>query len=255
MKPEISIITATYHRPDLLARCIRSVQQSRFKNYEHIIVSDHCPKARKVYDLFKKDERIVFLENDPPHIPNQGSRGQNLGIRHARSKYICYCNDDNIILPNHLELLHRALSTGNHDVVYLKTHEIMIGIGANTIRKILERDFNKDMTPEAFVRNDLMFTDPKDMSNLGHTKDIIKISGPWKLARDCKDNIEDTDFLNRLEAAAGSRILNIPVYSCLYYVRNSCFNLDNVYHQKVLNLKEEETFVYPELLAKTGVII
>jgi len=253
--PKISIITATYHRPDLLARCIKAVQQSTLRNYEHIIVSDHCPKARQVYELFKEDERIVFFDNPPPHIPNQGARGQNTGIENARSKYICYCNDDNIIMPNHLQLLYDGLSAGEYDVVYLKTHEIRIGRGDNTVQKIIARDFFKDLDPEKFVKEDLMYSDPRDMSNLGHTKAIIQNSGPWKLAHECNNNIEDTDFLNRLDAAATEeRVLNNPVYSNVYYVRNSCFFLDRAYHSEVLNLAQEDAFVYPGLLVSTGVI-
>tara|TARA_R100000008_G_scaffold40649_1_gene23324 strand:+ start:4128 stop:4916 length:789 start_codon:yes stop_codon:yes gene_type:complete len=255
MKPKISIITATYHRPDLLARCIKAVQQSTFKEYEHIIVSDHCPKARQVYELFSDDKRIVFLENPPPHIHNQGARGQNFGIMHARSKYICYCNDDNIIMPNHLELLHDNLSTGECDVVYLKTHEIRIGQGNNMIQKIIARDFFQDLEPEKYVKDDLMYSDPRDMSNLGHTADIVKISGMWKLAHECKDNIEDTDFLDRLDAATQeNRIFKVPAYSNVYYVRGSCFVRDNAYHKEVLNLEQDRVFVYPELLVETGVI-
>ena len=59
--PKITIITATYYRPDLLARCIKSVQSSTFKEYEHLIVSDHCPKARQVYNIFKEDVIIESL--------------------------------------------------------------------------------------------------------------------------------------------------------------------------------------------------
>ena len=40
-------------------------------------------------------------------------------------------------------------SGGAHDVVYLKTHEIRIGRGDNMVQKIISRDFNKDLDPEA----------------------------------------------------------------------------------------------------------
>ena len=157
MKPKITIVTATYYRPDLLARCITAVQQSDFKDYEHIIVSDHCPKAHQVYNMFKDDKRIRFFENEAPHIPNQGSRGQNLAIENSKSDIICYCNDDNIVMPNHLGLLYDNLSNGNNDVVYLMTHEIRIGRGNNMIQKIIARDFYKDLDPENNVKHDLLY--------------------------------------------------------------------------------------------------
>ena len=44
-RPKISVITATHKRPDFLRRCIMSVQAQTFRDYEHIIVADHCPYA------------------------------------------------------------------------------------------------------------------------------------------------------------------------------------------------------------------
>jgi glycosyltransferase involved in cell wall biosynthesis len=254
MKPKITIVTATYYRPDLLARCITAVQQSDFKDYEHIIVSDHCPKAHQVYNMFKDDKRIRFFENEAPHIPNQGSRGQNLAIENSKSDIICYCNDDNIVMPNHLGLLYDNLSNGNNDVVYLMTHEIRIGRGNNMIQKIIARDFYKDLDPENNVKHDLLYSNPRDMSNVGHLKSVIERSGKWKIASECPEGIEDTDFLNRIDAVSVGRISNVPVYSNVYYVRNSCFHRDNVYHEKVKNLPKEQIFVYPELLKASGVL-
>ena len=72
-KPKISIITATHYRPDLLARCIKSVQSQTMTDYEHIIFSDHCPKAAQVYEYFKDDKRIRFFENPKEHVPNHGA--------------------------------------------------------------------------------------------------------------------------------------------------------------------------------------
>jgi len=253
-RPKITIITATHYRPDLLVRCIRAIQQSTLKEYEHIIVSDHCPKARQVYELFKSDERIRFFENDPPHIPNQGARGQNLGIEKSKANFICYCNDDNMVMPNHLELLYENLITGEYDVAYTKTHEIGIGRGNGQIHRIIKRDFNKDLAPEEHVKGDLLYTDPRDMSNVGHTKEILDVCGMWKLAADCPQKIEDTDFLNRLDEAAKDRIIKVPTYSSIYYVRNAVFCKDDAYHNQVKNLKEEDIFVFPELLIDTGVI-
>jgi len=254
IEPQVTIITATYYRPDLLARCIRSVQESTLQNYEHIVVSDHCPKARQVYDLFKEDKRIRFFENSPPHVPNHGARAHNVGIKAAKSEFICYCTDDNIIMPNHLQLVHDTLASGECDVVYLKTHEVRIGRGDNMVPRILIRDLAKDLEPETHVKDDLMYSDPRDMSQLGHTRDIAMKAGPWKVTGECHKGIEDTEFLDRLDKTAEGRISHVPIYSNVYYVRNACFYRDNAYHSMVESLGEDEVFVYPEPLISTGVI-
>jgi len=252
--PKITIITATYYRPDLLARAIRSVQESTFKEYEHIIVSDHCPKAQQVCDLFKEDKRIRCLEQEDPHIPNHGSRAHNLAIREAKSDLFCYLGDDNIVMPNHIELMYEELSGGEHDVVHTKTHEIRIGRGNDMIKKILSRDFLHDLAPEDHVKQDLLYSDPRDVANLGHTREAYKAAGPWKLTHECPKGIEDTEFFTRLDKACAGRILQVPVYTNVYYVRGSCFARDNTYHNAVRGLGEDEIFVHPEVLFDTRTI-
>ena len=76
--PKISLITCSYFRPDLLRRTIQSVQKQQFEDYEHIIVSDHCPFTEHVYNDFKEDNRINFIKNINPHIYNLGACSFNI---------------------------------------------------------------------------------------------------------------------------------------------------------------------------------
>ena len=40
-----------------------AVQRSTFTDYEHLVVADHCPKAREVYEIFKDDNE--WMANYP----------------------------------------------------------------------------------------------------------------------------------------------------------------------------------------------
>ena len=112
MEPKISIITATRRRPDLLYTCIKAIQKSTFKEYEHLIIGDHCKWAKKVVNMFSEDKRIKYFETPSPHVWNAGASGKNIGITNATTNYIVYCDDDNIMLPNHLEVMYNELSKG-----------------------------------------------------------------------------------------------------------------------------------------------
>ena len=103
MKPKISLITCSYWRPDLLRRAILSVQKQTLQDYEHIIVSDHCPFTKLVCDEFADDKRIRFIEVTEPYIYNLGAVPFNLGIASAKADIICYLLDDDIIYEQHLE--------------------------------------------------------------------------------------------------------------------------------------------------------
>ena len=113
MEPKITIVTCSYWRPDLLRRAIQSVQNQTFKDYEHIIVSDHDPFARYVYNDFKEDTRIRFIENPNPYEYNLGAVSFKIGLENAKSDYFCYLLDDDIIYENHLEEHYTHFKKGN----------------------------------------------------------------------------------------------------------------------------------------------
>jgi len=115
MKPIISIITSTYNKRELLQRAIDSVLAQTFKEFEMIIIDDHSPTPPK-FTLPDGEDRIV-----PIRLPwNTGYmvRPKNVGIMCAKGKYICYLDDDNVYLPDHLEVLYKAIIETQADVVY-----------------------------------------------------------------------------------------------------------------------------------------
>ncbi len=67
---KITVITPTHRRPDLLFQCIKAVQKSTFTDYEHIVIGDSCPWAKRVCELFIDDTRIKYFETPIPHIWN-----------------------------------------------------------------------------------------------------------------------------------------------------------------------------------------
>ena len=261
-KPKISIITATHYRPDLLARCIKSVQSQTMADYEHIIFSDHCPKAAQVYEYFKDDKRIRFFENPKEHAPNHGAVAHNFGINVANSEFICYVGDDNIVLPNHTEHMYNGLlEAQKHDihVVYTRCHFAMLSKNAeNTTIQILKRDINKelynlDVNDRVFDRWRNDGGKQPDMARLGHTREIAIRVGGWKTWKELGYPNEDGYFMGKLDESGKQLRLN-KLFTCVYYARKSCIAEDSKYRNKVLGLKKDQVFVYPELLKQQRII-
>ena len=253
-KPKITLITPTYYRPDLLARAIVSVQKSTFKDYEHVIVSDHCPKAKQVYEFFKEDERIRFFEQEPPHIPNHGARAHNYVIKEkAQSDLFCFLGDDNIILDNHLEVMYETLTVEDIWYMHTKSYTIFIGEGDGTVKKILDRNLQHDLDPEKYVKEDLEihrkpgFVDPKDIGNFGHNRKLFERVGAQPLSGECSKQIEDSEYFRRVRTN-GLPSKDVDIYTSIYYGRSGHRVRDEDYHNKVLSLKEDEIFVYPEIV-------
>ena len=254
MIPKITVSTSTHRRPDLLARCIKSIQNQTFQDYEHIIFSDHCPRARDVYEDFKEDSRIKFFENRRSHIKNVGAVGQNYAIVNASSDIICYCNDDNIFLPNHLKVLYDNLL--HSEIVYTRSYSVKMGTGSNVIEKIISRNLEDDCRIK--LGDEGVLESPIDMLRLGHHIKVIGAVGPWKswslmeAMGYGKPHNEDGEFIMRLEKY--SQAHHVDDFSAVYYDRSACKIKDTSYDESLKNMPDGQTYVFPDILKQTGII-
>lgn len=100
---KLSIIIPVYKTQDTLDRCLQSVLQQSFTDYEIILVDDespdNCPKLCDEYA--QKNERIQVI-----HKKNGGlSDARNFGIRQAKAEYITFIDSDDAIAPNTLQYI------------------------------------------------------------------------------------------------------------------------------------------------------
>ena len=103
MSPLFTVIIPTHNRSDRLATAIRSVHQQIYTNWEIIVVDDGSdPPVELLPDAL--DERV--------HLCRQANAGpaaaRRLGIGHARGDIVCFLDDDDFFLPDHLYVLQMA---------------------------------------------------------------------------------------------------------------------------------------------------
>lgn len=96
----VSVILATYNRPDLLRHAVSSVLDQTFQDFELLVVNDGgTHEAESVIDSFDSPKiRYFYKEEQGGH-----RSAMNVGLRAARGKYIAYLDDDDIYFPNHLQ--------------------------------------------------------------------------------------------------------------------------------------------------------
>lgn len=116
MKPKISVIISTYNRPKLLQRALDSVFAQTFQDFEVIVVDDHSDKIPDI--IISEKDKARFTAMRLPWNTGYAVRPRNVGIMCARGDYIAYLDDDNVYLPNHLEVLYEAIIKHQADVVY-----------------------------------------------------------------------------------------------------------------------------------------
>lgn len=126
--PLISVIIPTYNRAELLVRqAIPSVLKQTYRNFELIIVGDHCTDDTEQRVKEFKDDRIKFV-NLPergkyPERPWDGwmvagSIPRNAGLELASGKWIAPLDDDDEFSEDHLETLLSHAVQSHYEMVY-----------------------------------------------------------------------------------------------------------------------------------------
>jgi glycosyltransferase involved in cell wall biosynthesis len=112
----ISVITSTFHRPQLLKRAIESVQAQTFTDWEMIIVNDDPDHETKSIVESFNDKRLTYIAMGSKF--GCDTRPKNRGIQSSTGEYIAFLDDDSVYRPDHLQALYNELKRGEVDVVY-----------------------------------------------------------------------------------------------------------------------------------------
>ena len=115
---KISIVLPVHNGEKYISQAIESVLQQSYENWELIIVNDCSTDgtSRIINDYEKKDTRIRVYNNDKNlKLPAT----LNVGFGYAKGEYFTWTSDDNILLPQFLEVLKRYLDDNTQvDFVY-----------------------------------------------------------------------------------------------------------------------------------------
>ncbi|MBQ7409288.1 MAG: glycosyltransferase [Alphaproteobacteria bacterium] len=114
-KPEISIIIPMWGVEKYLRRCLDSVKNQTFQNWQAICVDDGSPdKSGEIAESYaKKDKRFVVV-----HKENGGlSDARNYGMPYAKGKYIMYLDSDDFIHPQTMEIAYKIAIENKSDIV------------------------------------------------------------------------------------------------------------------------------------------
>lgn len=113
MKELVSIIIPIYNAESHLTKCIRSLLNQTYINFELILVNDGSKdESGKLCDDFCKiDERVRVI-----HKINGGSTSaRKVGLVASSGKFIAYCDADDSVKENWLENMLNAI--GNSDLL------------------------------------------------------------------------------------------------------------------------------------------
>lgn len=133
---EISVIVPVYNVEKYLDKCITSIIEQTFTDFELILINDGSKDhSGSICDTYKeKDSRIKVI-----HQVNAGlSAARNVGIELSKGKYITFVDSDDFIHYKMLEVLYKNIqeyqadvSLCEHQLVYEDQGENKLNIAVN----------------------------------------------------------------------------------------------------------------------------
>ena len=115
MKPLFSIIVPVYGVEEYIERCIISILNQEYNNYEIILVDDGSPdRSSQICDSYaKKSEKIHVV-----HKKNEGLvSARKTGLEYSNGIYVLNVDGDDYVKPNLLSSLAKIVDEYNPDVI------------------------------------------------------------------------------------------------------------------------------------------
>jgi glycosyltransferase involved in cell wall biosynthesis len=141
----ISIVIRTCGRPMILKRALESVRNQSYKRIETIVVEDGENVSQKFIEDNFCDMYIKYYSTD---TKCGRCKTGNIGLEHSSGKFINFLDDDDVLLPNHIEALHNSIIQQKVLAVYSIAEEHQIKNSNNkTNTFVVKRKFVRYKQP------------------------------------------------------------------------------------------------------------
>jgi glycosyltransferase involved in cell wall biosynthesis len=132
-QPLVTVLLATYHWTSVLHYAIQTVLWQTFTDFELLVIGDGCTdNTAEIVASF--DDPRVHWHNLPENTGSQAGPN-NAGLAMARGQYIAYAHQDDLWLPNHLQVLIDALNACKMPLA----HTLMLDVGPapDSVRRVM----------------------------------------------------------------------------------------------------------------------
>lgn len=204
-----SVIIPTYNRAAALQRCLNSLLDQTYTNFEVIICDDGSTDNTQEIALTFNDHLNIKMD----YAKNWGGPAlpRNRGIELARGEYVCFLDSDDWWKANKLEELKNNISS-NFNIYY---HPLMIVNSERELKTIrCRRVNNKDPKLDLLINLNALPTSSVCVRN-----SLLKKSGGFSLNRELI-GLEDYKFWIDL-GGIGGRFKRIDECLGYYYIGES----------------------------------
>lgn len=119
---KISIIVPVYNVEQYIKRCMDSLLDQDFEDYEIVVVNDGTPDNSMSYVkmLQRTNDKIVICNRDNGGL----SAARNTGISQAKGEYLWFCDSDDALEGNCLSKLYEKAKNNCLDILLFDEEEI-----------------------------------------------------------------------------------------------------------------------------------
>ena len=147
----ISIIVPIYNREKTISRCLDSILNQTFADFELLLIDDgSTDNSLNICKSYKSiDSRIKIFTQ-----PNSGpSAARNLGLLHSKGKYIMFCDSDDTVSTNWCKNLYNIINKNNNNALPFTGHFISDDNSNILCKHSYEYNFNITISNFSYEEN------------------------------------------------------------------------------------------------------
>lgn len=164
---QFSVIVPVYNVEQYLPRCLDSILNQQFRDFEVLVVDDGSTDGSgKLCDEYaKRDNRIRVI-----HQENQGLSGaRNTGLDHAQGTWIAFVDSDDWVAEDMLQRVKRAMERMPADLYSFNVSKASED-GLEEIEKLI-----------FFIENDVFSIKDEDERLTFYTKKLLQYKMGWEV--------------------------------------------------------------------------
>lgn len=199
-EPLVSVIVPTYNRPGFLCELLESLVRQTYRRLQIIVANDAGEPVDFVRELYPElDVTVIHMERNAGHV-----HARNRALKEAWGEYVLLCDDDDLLLPGHVERMLAELA--DCDMAYSDV-EIFDYVVEDGVRRAVNRFvFAYEHDPEAMRR----------FSTFVPSGCMYRRSMHDELGEFDTDMYHYWDWDFYLRSAARFRVKRVPCASALY---------------------------------------
>lgn len=269
-QPRFSVIVPAYNSEAFLNKCIESVLEQTYSDFELILVDDGSnDRTLDICDLYaKRDSKIKVI-----HKKNGGhTSARNEGLRASNGEYILFLDSDDWLSRQTLEICEANISAHNSDIVVF---QIKNSIASRHFPILIKDGFycvdsiEKKIWPCFIMGADGKFAFPKSLSAKCFKREII-LDSQFSVPEEILIGEDGAAFVGAVLKSSKISVIasdNRACYNCLVRIGSVSRSSDTKaffrvsvllgYYEKILPLEQStfslqfERYVVAQLYAAT----